>query len=267
MENIEMDFYYYETYMLKILSRAFRYSFNKIGGLIQVVLNIILIGYYLIKRDTLGFGEALVAIGILFAVFLFVFTINLIQEFRWAVPDIIVTVRPELLAGGKLMVVADIFNNEYDELKDCFLKLNKFILNYPSLPASTNSVPNHLLEQFVWNDGTEKLSIPSLECRTVNIAKENPSKQESLHLGLCTNRERTFFPEQGKENELSVILVNFEAEVRGKLGERNIFPKKIYGRIIFKKHLGIETASLGKLPPATWLNLEIIKPKEIEKAF
>lgn len=262
-----MDFYYYETYVLKIVSRAFRYSFSKIGGAIQIVLSVILIGYYLIERDGLGLGEAKVALAILFMVFLFVFTINLIQEFRWAVPDIIVTVRPELLSGGKLMVVADIFNNEYDELKDCFLKLNKFILNYPNLPPSMNLVPNHLLEQFVWNDGSERLNIPSLECRTVNIAKENPAKQESLHLGLCTNRERIFFPEQGKENELSVVLVNFEAEIRGKLGERNIFPKKIYGRIIFKKHLGIETASLGKLPPATWLNLEIIKPKEMAKAF
>jgi hypothetical protein len=262
-----MDFYYYETYMIKILSRAFRYSFNKIGGLIQFVLSSILIIYYLAQMDSIGLGEAVVAAEILLLVFLFVFLMNLVQEFRWATPDIIVTARPELFSGGKIMVVVDIYNNEYDELKDCFLKLNKFVLNYPSLPSSTNLVPNHLLEQFVWLNGSEKLDIPSLECRTVSVAKENPKQQEDLNLGLCTNIERIFFPEQSVENKLNVILVNFEAEIRGKLGERVIFPKRVYGRIIFKKHLGIETTSLGALPPATWLNLEIIKPDEMAKVF
>lgn len=256
-----MDFYYHEEYSVKIISRAFHYSFNKVGGSIQFIIGFVLLAYYFyVQRDSLELEDAIIALLILFCVFLFVFLINLIQEFRWAIPDITITPRLQLLSGGQVMVVLDIYNNEYDDLNACYAKLNKYITHYPQLPTSTNVVPDHLSEMFIWQNEKEEIEIPSLQQKTLYVAKENLD----VSLEMCTNRNRIIFTEKSLDKDVNVVLVDFEVELRANLGSRKIFPKKFYGHIIFKKHLGLEVSG-HKYKPATWLDLEEIRNRKDKK--
>ncbi|MGC1376425.1 MAG: hypothetical protein WA821_09385 [Anaerolineales bacterium] len=272
-----MEDYYYATYLSKIISRAFRYSFVSIGGPTQIVLDAVGIAYYFVHRQEspASLMDALIVTGILVFVFLVIFLINLIYEFRWATPDIKMTPRPIIVEGGKIMVVLDVFNNEADDIEDCCLKLNKFVILKTEIPLSENIVPEHLSERFFWTSEEEKITIPSLENKIVKIAKENPDvsglfssqgiqvAKENLLLGLCTNKNRSVFPEQNLEDSSNFVTLNLEAELTGKIDGKRIFPKKFYGRIFFKKYIDVKLNN----KPVTWLDLKKIKSGEMKKKF
>lgn len=259
-------FYYYETYIFAIISRAFKHSFNKLGGSIQIILDVLIFLYYWENKFQGGWGDFLFALMVSFIVFLFVFLINLIYEFRWAIPEIIFSTRSQLIENGKIILVVDVKNNEYEDLTGCEFKLNKITRRNIKSSFSEEKIPDYLNEIFLWYGKDEKIDIPSLGTKTIFIAKESPEDSlthgENLFLGLYTNKKRILYPEKAEKNEVTVLSIDFEAELRGKLGERRIFPRKYYGHIIFKKHLGIES-DIGKFKPSTWLEIKEIRNKQM----
>jgi hypothetical protein len=277
------------SYLSQIISRAFLNSFGFLGIGSQVIIDLVFYIYYQ-KTSSHQLGDFMMGVYIVIGAFLVIFFINLIWEFKWVLPNINITARRQLMSNGKLMVVFDIYNNEPESLTECYLKLNKFTVFYLDNNDSKNTVPKNILEKFDWQSEEDRIEIPSLENRTVNIAQESPelsdsdvqivygpairriktqegAKENNSLLGLCTDHKRIIFPDMGVSNNFFVVLLKFEAELRGIINKKRMFPQKVYGSIIFKR-TGVTNSNNGKpisVRPVTWLDLEKIKSWQMKK--